>query len=351
MQTSLNYNETVDLIAAIGTEVTTIVEGHIGSGKSSLIHALGKRFPGHREIYMDMTVMHEGDFRVPAVDHATKTSEFYPNESLGLHSDVPVILMLDEMGKAHKNVKDASLPLLVERRLGNRFLHPDSIVFATTNLGGENVGDTLQAHHRNRLTTVRMGKPTAVDWIRDFARVNGIAPEVIMWAEERPEALESYEEYDRPDDNPFIFHPKAQRSAFVTHRSLEQASKIVNKRHLYTPNALEVALIGTIGAPAALDMQSWIAMGDSLPKRAEIINDPDNARLPSQVAGKLMLTYQALNWVTEDTLDPWMTYMARMHKEVQALFCTTIVKKTSKHFVFENDKFTTFATDNQYMFA
>jgi hypothetical protein len=43
--------------------------------------------------------------------------------------------------------------------------------------------------------------------------------------------------------------------------------------------------------------------------------------------------------------------MARMHKEVQALFCTTIVKKTSKHFVFENDKFTTFATDNQYMFA
>jgi len=132
---------------------------------------------------------------------------------------------------------------------------------------------------------------------------------------------------------------------------LEQASKIVNKRHLYTPNALEVALIGTVGAPAALDMQSWIAMGDSLPKRAEIINDPDNARLPSQVAGKLMLTYQALNWVTEDTLDPWMTYMARMHKEVQALFCTTIVKKTSKHFVFENDKFTTFATDNQYMFA
>jgi hypothetical protein len=351
MQTSLNYNETVDLIAAIGTEVTTIVEGHIGSGKSSLIHALGKRFPGHREIYMDMTVMHEGDFRVPAVDHATKTSEFYPNESLGLHSDVPVILMLDEMGKAHKNVKDASLPLLVERRLGNRFLHPDSIVFATTNLGAESVGDTFQAHHRNRLSFVKMAKPTAKEWVDNYATLNDVAPEIIMWVGERPEALASFEQYNDPSDNPFIFHPKAQRSAFVTHRSLTQASKIVNRRHLMTNNALENSLIGTIGAPATVDLQAWIAMGDSLPKRSEIINAPDDARMPKEIAGKMMLTHQALNWVMEDTLDAWMQYMSRMPKEMQALFCTTVIKKESKAFVLDNQAFTGFAIKNQYMFA
>jgi hypothetical protein len=351
MQTSLTYNETVDFIAAVGTEVTTIVEGHIGSGKSSLIHALGKRFPDYDKVYMDMTVMHEGDFRVPAVNHETKTSEFYPNESLGLHSDRPIILMLDELGKAHKSVKDAALPLLVERRLGNRYMHRDSIVFATTNLGAENVGDMLQAHVLNRLTRVPMSKPTALAWVNDFAKLNGIAPEVIMWVSERPDCLHSYEEYDNPADNPLIFHPKAQRSAYVTHRSLEQASKIVNKRHMFSPSALEAALIGTIGAPAALDMQSWIAMGDSLPKRAEIISNPQGARMPNQVAGKLMLTYQALNWVAEDTLDSWMDYMARMDKEVQALFCTTVIKKEHKSFVLENSKFTAFAIKNQYVFA
>jgi hypothetical protein len=351
MKSSMTFNETADFICAIGSEVTTIVEGHIGSGKSSLIDTISERFPNHRKMYLDMTVMHEGDFRVPAVDHATKSSEFYPNASLGMHDNTPVVLMLDEMGKATKPVKDASLPLLVERRLGNQRLHPDSIVFATTNLGAESVGDTFQAHHRNRMSFVQMKKPTAQEWVDNWARFNDIAPEVIMWVGERPDVLHSFEDYKEPNDNPFIFHPRAQRTAFVTHRSLAQASKIVNKRHLYTPNALESALVGTVGAPAALDMQAWIAMGDSLPKRTEIINDPENARMPKEVAGKLMLAYQALNWVDEQTLDPWMDYMARMPREMQALFCTSIIKKPAKQFTLENDKFTTFAIDNQYMFA
>lgn len=351
MQTTMSYNETVDFICAVGTEVTPIVEGHIGSGKSSLIHAIGKRFPNHRKVYMDMTVMHEGDFRVPAVNHESKTTEFYYNESFGLGSDVPVILMLDEFGKGSRSAQDAALPLPVERRQGHNYLHKESIVFMTTNLGGEGVGDMLKPHHRNRLTSVRMAKQTGDEWVENYAKANGIAPEVIMWVGERPDALHSYEMYDNPDDNPLIYHPKAQRSAFVTHRSLEQASKIINKRHLFTPNALETALIGTIGAPAALDIQSWIAMGDSLPKRAEIISNPDTARLPDQIPSRLMLAYQALNWVTEDTLDSWMTYMSRMQREVQALFCTSIIKKESKQFVLENDQFTKFAISKQYLFA
>ena len=248
MQTTMSYNETVDFFCAVGTEVTPIVEGHIGSGKSSLIHAIGKRFPNHRKVYMDMTVMHEGDFRVPAVNHESKTTEFYYNESFGLGDDVPVILMLDEFGKGSRSAQDAALPLPVERRQGHRYLHKESFVFMTTNLGGEGVGDMLKPHHRNRLTSVRMAKQTGDEWVENYAKANGIAPEVIMWVGERPDALHSYEMYDNPDDNPLIYHPKAQRSAFVTHRSLEQASKIINKRHLFTPNALETALIGTIGA-------------------------------------------------------------------------------------------------------
>ena len=114
---------------------------------------------------------------------------------------------------------------------------------------------------------------------------------------------------------------------------------------------LESALAGTIGAPAAVDLQAWIQMGDSLPKRAEIISNPDTARVPDQVAGKLMLTYQAINWVDEHTIDPWMDYMARMNKEVQALFCTTIIKKKDKQFALDCGKFTDFAIANQYLFG
>jgi len=88
MKSSMTFNETADFICAIGSEVTTIVEGHIGSGKSSLIDVIHARFPTHRKMYLDMTVMHEGDFRVPAVNHDTKSSEFYPNSSLGKHRGI-----------------------------------------------------------------------------------------------------------------------------------------------------------------------------------------------------------------------------------------------------------------------
>ena len=343
--------ETVDLICAVGGEVTVLVEGDIGSGKSALINDVHGRFPKHRKVYMDMTVMHEGDIRIPYLDTASKTTEFFYNESFGLHTNEPVILMLDEYGKAPKPVQNATLPVLVERRFGNKYLHPESIVFATTNLGAENVGDMFQAHHRNRITTVEMQKTDAQTWIDSWAKLNNIAPEVLMWVGERPDVLHPYSHYDNPNDNPYIFHPKAQRSAFVTHRSLEQASKLINKRDYFTPAALESALAGTLGAPAAVDLQAWVQMGDSLPKRAEIISNPAGARLRDQVAGKLMLTCQAINWVDEHTIDPWMDYMARMNKEVQALFCTTVIKKKDKAFVLDCERFTSFAIKNQYLFA
>jgi len=347
----LTYAETTELIAALGHEVSFIVEGHIGSGKSSLINSLAERFPKHRKVYMDMTVMHEGDIRIPYINVGNKTTEFFYNESFGLHNDEPVLLMLDEYGKAPKPVKDATLPMLVERRFGNKRFHPDSIIFATTNKGGENVGDVFQAHHRNRVSFTPMAKPTAEEWTNNWARYNNIAPELLMWVGERPDVLHPYDYYDNPNDNVYIFHPKAQRAAFVTHRSLEQASKIINRRDMITPAALETALAGTLGTPAAVDLQAWIAMGDSLPKRAEIISNPTGARLPDQIAGKLMLTYQAINWVDEHTIEPWMDYMARMNKEVQALFCTTVIKKREKAFVMDCERFTSFAIKNQYLFA
>lgn len=348
---NLTYAETTEFIAAVGNEVTVVVEGHIGSGKSSLIDALAERFPNHRKVYMDMTVMHEGDIRIPYLDTNNKTTEFFYNESFGLHTNEPVLLMLDEYGKAPKPVQNATLPMLVERRFANQRMHKESIIFATTNKGGENVGDMFQAHHRNRITTVEMQKTDAETWVNHWAKFNGIAPEVMMWVGERPDVLHPYEYYENPNDNVYIFHPKAQRSAFVTHRSLEQASRIINKRDRFTPAALEAALAGTIGAPAAVDLQAWVQMGDSLPKRAEIINNPSGARVPDQVAGKLMLTYQAINWVDENTIDPWMDYMARMNKEVQALFCTTVIKKKDKQFVMDCDRFTSFAIKNQYLFG
>lgn len=352
MNTTMTYAETVDALVATGNVVTNIVQGHIGSGKSSLIKAIAKRLPTHRPVYIDMTVEQEGDIRIPAVNHERKTTTMYYSESYGLDEDAPIILMLDEMGKANNNIKNGYLPVLVDRRFGNKYLHPDSIVFATTNLGAEGVGDMFQAHHRNRMTFIEMSKTAAEPWVKDFASVNGIAPEITMWVLDNPQVFQSFTEVKNPDENVHIFHPKAQRNAFVTHRALEQASHIINRRHQFSANALDSMLTGTIGAPSAAELRAYISMGDQLPRRNEIIVDPENARVPKGVPAMLMLTYQALNWVDANTMDAWMTYLLRMPKEMAALFCTQLVKNDAKAmWAANNDKFTTFAMDNQYAFV
>ena len=62
--------------------------------------------------------------------------------------------MVDEYGKANPAVKNAMLRLMLERKIGSYTLHPDSLVFATTNLGAEGVGDLLPPHARNRMTVI-----------------------------------------------------------------------------------------------------------------------------------------------------------------------------------------------------
>ena len=348
----ISRTETTNLINAIGRDVTVLVEGHIGSGKSAILHDLAARLKDtHKAVYLDMTMMDVGDLQIPAIDHETKTTTFYPNESLGLHEDCPMVIMFDEFGKASPSVKNAVLPMLIERRIGNRKFHPDTIVFATTNLGSENVGDLFKAHERNRMSFVRMAKPTSDEWIA-WALDHDTPVEVCAWVKQNPQCFDSFENYKNPSDNPYIFHPQAPRTAFVTHRSMTQAGKIVAQRAMLGDDALTHALIGTIGQSAAMDMMNFVHMGDTLPERQQILDDPTNAPVPTSPAAIVMLCMQSLGWLDTNNVDAWMTYAKRFPMQEAVAMWATMAVQSSKcvRVVTTNDQFTNWAIDNSFMF-
>ncbi len=74
----LSINQCANIIGAVGSHTSVLVEGPSGSGKSSMLYMLATRFPGHRAVYIDCTQIDVGDIQLPAVDHATGTSTFYP---------------------------------------------------------------------------------------------------------------------------------------------------------------------------------------------------------------------------------------------------------------------------------
>jgi len=353
MYREITRADLVQSIRALGNEITFLVEGHIGSSKSSLIHDLAAALPEHVPVYIDMAAIADsGDFQLPAVNHDTRTSEFYPNTSLGLHTGKPMILMFDELGKsASQSVINAVLPALNERRWGNRDFHPDTIVFATTNLGTENVGDVMKPHVRNRITRVKMAKPTAKEYIM-YGASHNLHPVLAGWIDRNPHCFASFEDVENPDDNPYIYHPAVQRPAFVTHRSMTRASLIMHKREFMTDEALTHALMGTVGAPAALDIMTFVRLADQLPTRQEIISNPDAAQVPDNPSAMILLSCQAVNWVDRDTLDAWMTYMDRFSfNEAKAIFALQITNNDNKfEWASKNQPFTDFVRQHQHLF-
>ena len=146
---ALNLDQCVDLIKAVGSKRTVLAQGDMGNGKSSMLTTLAEQLPTHRPIYFDGTTKDLGDIMIPSMQSIETDGcvRMIPHEELGLHIEGPIILMLDEYGKANPAVKNAMLRLMLERKVGSYSLHPDSIVFATTNKGSEGVGDIYHHTH------------------------------------------------------------------------------------------------------------------------------------------------------------------------------------------------------------
>ena len=208
---ALNLDQIATAIRTGGNKRTILVQGHMGTGKSSLVKMLAADLPTHTPCYFDCTTKDLGDITIPnlaKLDDGTGYVTYLTNEELGAHLNTPIILMVDEYGKANPAVKNAMLRLMLERKIGSYTLHPDSLVFATTNLGG--------------------------------------------WCKDNPHLFASFEDVKDPEENPYIYHPRDQRTAFVTPRSLEAASDWLKEREAYDDQTLTGLLMGTIGARGAM---------------------------------------------------------------------------------------------------
>ena len=352
------YNLSLDQITSAiqhgGHLRTILVEGHMGTGKSSLLSTLSRELPEHQAFYFDCTTKDLGDISIPKFaslddnDYVT----FATNEELGVHVDAPVIIMIDEYGKANPAVKNALLRLMLERKVGSKELHPDSIVFATTNLGAENVGDLLPPHARNRITVITARKPSAEEWV-EWGIANGIDHSILGWVKDNPNLMQSFTDVKSPEDNPYIFHPQAQRKAFVTPRSLHSASDWLDAREHIDDQTLTATLMGTIGDRGAMDLMAFVKLADQLPSLESIKKDPMGAMLPTSASAVCMVVYRTLANLDRAWVDNWMIYLDRLDAEAQGLFARGVMadKYPHKTMIVTNKRFTKWAMDNNYMFA
>ena len=351
-QYALGFRQIEDALVEIGSSRTILLEGHMGIGKSSMLPALGKRLPNHLLCYFDCTTKDLGDIMIPNVqmiDGEGKFIRYLTNEELGAHNDKPIILMLDEIGKCNRAVQSALRRVMLERKIGTYDI--EGVVFATTNLGAENVGDLMEAHKRNAITTIQVRKPTWEEWIVDFGVPNKLHPSVLGFVREFPQVFQSFEEVKDPAENPYIFHPREEREAFCTPRSLHAASDILMKQDALDSDTIFSLLIGTIGARAAADLNTFVQLADQLPSLEDIKTNPNGAKVPDNAPAVCMVVFKVLGAMSRDFIDPWMTYLDRLDTEAQAMFAQSACSKDypEHHLVMTNKKFTQWCIENNYL--
>lgn len=347
MKQMISLKQAEELIATVGKEVTVHLRGQPGIGKSSILKSLSTRFPDHIPVYIDCADLDLGDLAMPAMNHDSKTTAFYPNERFNLQHGKPVIIMLDEITKASEPVKNMLLPVMLERRLGAVEFHPDSIVYSTGNLTTDGVGDSMKAHAKNRMTAVTVMNPTDDEWI-NWGVDNGVAPEILAWVKQFPHCLAMYTD-ESQKENMYIYNPRKQQEAFVSPRSLAKASAIVRNRTALGEDTTLTALMGTIGEAAARDMSAYFSLADGLPSRESIYKEPEKANLPKDPAAKVILVMRELMTITEEHMDAWMKYLQRLPMETQALFAVNIMASTRKSIAATNKSFVNWAVaNNQY---
>ena len=345
MNNFLSASQVVSLIAAVGDKRTVIVEGENGIGKTALFHMLRKlpKFADHIAVQpIDCTQLSDGSVWMPDLDRENGVSRELPNErfgvsasnQLGVNNSKPILVGLDEIAKAPQFIKNVLAPIIYERRVGNLSMPEGSVVMCFTNLSIEGLGDSIQAHLRNRLVFVKMRKPSADEWVK-WATDNRVNPMIIAFVSNEPRVMQSFLDYEKggmfegkdlSKDNGFIFNPKSMQLAYATPRSLVAASDILDAGlGVLDDETLEAALKGTVGATTAEALASFIRFGREICEYSRVIKSPDTAPLSDNPTAQLIQVFQFVTRVADRTeAEAIVKYVWRMRAEMQSIFCNTV---------------------------
>jgi len=345
MQYADSHDDLIEDIADLGHKISLIIQGPMGWGKSAMLRSLAAmpKFESHTFVYIDCTTKSDsGDFFMIKYSEDGKTFVTIPHEELGLHLEGPMVMMFDEIGKMPRSAFNATLRVLYERKHGTMSLHPDSVVFATTNLAAEGLGDLLPPHGINRCQVRTYKVPTKMEWL-GWAVRNSIHDFIMSYANQNDHIFTCFLEHEEVGQYPELYDPRAVNKpvACVTGRSLENASHVF---HAYDRRAeaakdagayqeggdlekkyqrvLLNGLVGTVGPVAATNMMTYFKMQGEIPTRDQIIQNPMGAPIPKSGAARCLLISRTLRDMDKELAGPWMTYLMRkdFNKVDQALF-------------------------------
>jgi len=347
----ISINDAPKLIATMGENITVILEGEPGIGKSSvlpILHELMGKDKYHA-VYVDCPVVGDGDLVMRVPNRETGRLETYLSD-LFPQDGKPYIIMLDEFLKVNKLMKTMFTRLMLERVLGDYPLPDGSIVFATSNLRTDGVGDTIEGHVGNRVMRVPVRKANHKEYL-NWLTNNGASTVLRALVSIKPSLCASYVGMtpDRLNDNPYIYNPTSGNNTYASPRSMFKADSIIKQAKVLGERLTRIALIGTVGEAAAELFNAFIMMEKDLTPIEMILKDPEVAVMPNSAGAVLMTLFNGVDVIeTQDELGSFMKFVNRIdNTEFKDVFMSSLCEtsRTTK-LAFNNQQIMKWYQDN-----
>lgn len=215
---SLSASELIALALALSPEMTLVIQGETGIGKTSVVSQIAatlrddfykdaanceRMTRAWDQIHGGTNPLGEWSFERGLPVMARRLSQMTDGDLLGIplqgegeapgtkfnatdwyrfSCQFPVALFLDERNRAQQSVKQAVFELLDEHRLCGFKMHPSSRLFIAENVGDQYQVESLDPAEVSKAALVTFA-PTVQDWI-SWARNNKVAEEIVAFIED-----------------------------------------------------------------------------------------------------------------------------------------------------------------------
>jgi hypothetical protein len=259
-------------------------------------------------------------------------AQFLPLKKWPAKDDAPVLVLIDEFPQCVPAIQNGYSQLLIEKIIGEVELPKGSFVAATGNRREDKAATHNTPRHIDSRVVelnVELDHAGFLDW----AMKNKLHKMVVAFGNFRPGCL-------------FNFDPKTIQGPYACYRTWEYASDLLKQNPPLS--LIDELLSGVLGSAVVGEFMAFRTTYLNLPNAKEILQDPENAELPSE-PGTLYALSSAIAYAVDDsTADNFVTLADMLPIEYAAV----MIKTTQYQFpaIKKNKKFGAWAMKHPEMF-
>lgn len=312
MSLTIKISELKTLLAStIVNRIPVLITGAPGIGKSDAVDQAATA-AGADLILSHPAVADPTDAKgLPFVVNGEATFLPFGELSRAVNATKRTVWFLDDLGQASPAVQASYMQLLLARRVNGHVLSDLVTFVAATNRRTDRAGVSgILEPVKSRFGTIVELAPDVDEWI-SWAIDNSIAPEIIAFLRFKPDLLSA-------------FTATADLTNTPTPRTWHSASRVLGLN--LAPSLQHIALSGSIGEGAAVELSSFITMYRSLPDVDQILINPAAVDVPTNTATLYALAGALAHRTNDQTFGRVAQFMQKMVDAGKAEFAALVLR-------------------------